>query len=300
MQLLIFLITYPILWIISILPFRIFYWFSDFIFFIVFHVLRYRRKVVRENLSLTLPHLNSKERVVIEKKFYSHMCDIFMEMIKTISISEKEIRKRFVFTNMEVYNEMAKDNKSIILMLAHYASWEWLVSISLYTNLKGFGVYTKIQNPYFDNLIKRIRSKFKGELISTKDTIKTVVENASKNIQCVYGFVSDQSPMLQKSFYWDNFMGIEVPIHTGAEMLAKRCDLNVLFVKIEKVKRGHYEATFVKLVDDSPKNHPDYEISSLFLREAEKQILEAPEFYLWTHKRWKHRNKKHEVRRNID
>lgn len=299
MQLLIFLIAYPILWTISILPFRLFYWFSDFVFFIVFHVLRYRRKVVQENLSLTLPHLSVNERAVIEKKFYSHMCDIFLEMIKTITISEKEIRKRFVFTNMDLFNEMAKDNKSIILMLAHYASWEWMVSISLYTKLKGIGVYTKIQNPYFDRLIKRIRSKFNGELITTKDTIKTVVENASKNIQCVYGFVSDQSPMLQKSYYWDNFMGVEVPIHTGAEMLAKRCDLNVLFVKIEKVKRGHYEATFVKLADH-PKEHPDYEISSMFLREAEKQILEAPEFYLWTHKRWKHRNKKHEVRRNID
>lgn len=299
MQLLIFLIAYPFLWVISILPFRLFYWFSDFVFFIVFHVLRYRRKVVQENLRLTLPHLSNQERAVVEKKFYSHMCDIFLEMIKTITISEKDIRKRFVFTNMDLFHEMAKDNKSIILMLAHYASWEWMVSISLYTNLKGIGVYTKIQNKYFDNLVRKIRSRYKGELVTTRETIKTVAENASKKIQCLYGFVSDQSPMLQKSFYWDKFMGIEVPIHTGAEMLAKRCDLNVLFVKIQKVKRGHYEATFVKLVDH-PKDHPDYEISSLFLREAEKQILEAPEFYLWTHKRWKHRNKKHEVRKNID
>jgi KDO2-lipid IV(A) lauroyltransferase len=110
--------------------------------------------------------------------------------------------------------------------------------------------------------------------------------------------VSDQSPMLHKSFYWDEFMGVEVPVHTGAEMLAKRCDLNVLFVKIDKVKRGYYEATFVKLVEN-PKEHSDYEITSLFLREAEKQILEAPEFYLWTHKRWKHRNKKDQVKKHV-
>lgn len=299
MQLLIFLVAYPILWIISILPFRLFYWFSDFVFFIVFHVLRYRRKIVQENLKLTLPHLSVQERALVEKKFYSHMCDIFLEMVKTFTISEKDIRKRFVFTNMDLFHEMAKDNKSIILMLAHYASWEWMVSISLYTNLKAIGVYTKVENKYFDRLVRQIRSKYKGELVTTRETIKTVAENAANKVQCLYGFVSDQSPMLQKSFYWDHFMGVEVPIHTGAEMLAKRCDLNVLFVKIKKVKRGHYEATFVKLVDH-PKQHPDYEISSLFLREAEKQILEAPEFYLWTHKRWKHRNKKHEVRKNID
>lgn len=298
MHLIIYIIAYPILLLISILPFRLFYLFSDFVFCVVYYILRYRRKIVRENLALTLPHLSEKERATIEKKFYSHMCDLFLEMIKTMTISYETIQKRFVFKNIDLLNDMAKDGKSVILMLAHYASWEWMVSITLHTHLKGVGVYAKLHNKYFDNLVKKIRTRFKGSLTTTKETIKVVTENNMKNVQCVYGFVSDQSPMLHKSFYWDEFMGVEVPVHTGAEMLAKRCDLNVLFVKIDKVKRGYYEATFVKLVEN-PKEHSDYEITSLFLREAEKQILEAPEFYLWTHKRWKHRNKKDQVKKHV-
>ena len=159
MQLLIFLIAYPFLWIISILPFRLFYLFSDFVFFIVYRVIHYRRKTVKENLALALPHLSEKERLEIERKFYHHMCDIFMEMIKTMTISEKEIRKRFVFKNIEVFQELEKKNKSIILMCAHYASWEWMVSMAMYVDFKAYGIYTKIQNKYFDqsHFIKEIR-----------------------------------------------------------------------------------------------------------------------------------------------
>lgn len=298
MQLLIFILVYPFLWFISILPFRLFYLFSDFVCFIVYRVLGYRKKVVRENLQLALPHLSEAERFDIEKKFYTHMCDVFLEMIKTMSISEKEIRKRFVFTNIDVFKELEKKDKSIIIMLGHYASWEWMVSMAMYVDSKAYAVYTKVENKYFDRLVKKIRAKYNGHLIVTKDTIRELSYNKVNKIQAFYGFASDQSPMLQKSFYWDDFMGIEVPVHTGGEMLAKRLDLNMIFVNIRKVKRGHYEATFEKLVEN-PRDYPDYEISSIFLRKLEQQILEKPEHYLWTHKRWKHRGKKHEVERQL-
>ncbi len=115
--------------------------------------------------------------------------------------------------------------------------------------------------------------------------------NKANGIKAFYGFASDQSPQLIKAKYWDTFMGLEVPVYTGAEMLAKKLDMNMFFVKVKKVKRGFYEATIVPLVDN-PRDYPDYEITSLFLREVEKQILEAPEYYFWTHKRWKHVGKK--------
>ncbi len=257
----------------------------------VYRILGYRKKVVRENLKLALPHLTDSERLTIERKFYTHMCDLFLEMIKTMTISEKEIRKRFVFTNIEVFKELEQKEKSIIIMLGHYASWEWMVSMAMYTDSKAYAVYTKVENKYFDRLVKKIRAKFDGHLIVTKDTIRELSYNKVNKIQSYYGFASDQSPVLHKAFYWDKFMGIEVPVHTGGEMLAKRLDLNMIYVAIKKVKRGHYEATFEKLVDN-PKDYPDYEISSIFLRKLEQQILETPEHYLWTHKRWKHAGKK--------
>lgn len=288
MQLLIFLLAFPLLWIISILPFRIFYWFSDFIYILVYYVIGYRKKTVKENLALALPHLSDKERLIIEKKSYHHLCDLFLEMIKTMSISSEEMNKRFHITNIELIKEYEDKGKSTVLLASHYASWEWLLSINAKTKFKGIGVYKKIANKYFDKLIRNIRSKYDAELVETKKTIPLMAENEKNGVLAMYGLASDQSPKMNRAFHWDKFMGIEVPVHTGAEMLSKKYDLNVLFVKVKKVKRGFYEATFIPITDN-PRSIPDFKITDIFLREVEKQILEAPEYYFWTHKRWKHR-----------
>lgn len=288
MQFLIYILIYPILWLISIMPFRLLYAFSDFIYLILYYIIGYRKKTVRENIAMALPHLTDKERLVIEKKSFHHLCDMFLEMAKTMTISKKEINKRYVFTNMETYLELEKKGKSIALMCAHYASYEWAVSMNHHINFTGYGIYKKIANKYFDKLVRDIRSKFKAVLITTKETKPTIEYNAVNNILGVYGFASDQTPRRSDNMYWYTFMGIETPIHFGAEMLAKRYDMNVLFLKGRKVKRGYYEATFEVLSEDV-KSVPNYKISEEFMRKVEQQIYDAPEFYLWTHKRWKHK-----------
>jgi KDO2-lipid IV(A) lauroyltransferase len=288
MQFILFLFIYPLFWLISILPFRLLYLFSDFVCFLVYNIFGYRKSIVRQNIAMALPHLSEKERLSIEKKFYHHLCDIFLEMIKTMSISRKEIEKRYLFTNLDVYLDMEKKGKSIAVLCAHYASYEWAISMNYHINFEGYGVYKKIQNKYFDKLVKDIRAKFKATLITTKETIPTIEKNIKTNHLGVYGFASDQSPLASRAYHWSTFMGIETPVHTGAEMIAKRFDMNVIFMRTKKVKRGYYETTF-ELMADNPKEVPDYEISDDFLKRVEKQILEAPEFYLWTHKRWKHK-----------
>ena len=288
MQFLIFIIAYPFLWIISILPFRLFYWLSDAVYIVVYYIIGYRKKIVRENLALALPHLNEEERLVIEKKSYQHLCDMFMEMIKTMSISPEEMSKRFTITNIDLIKEYEKKGKSIVLLASHYASWEWLITLNDKTLFRGIGVYKKIANKYFDKLLRDIRSKYDAELVVTRETIPLIAKNQKEGILCIYGLASDQSPKLDRIFHWDTFMGIEVPVHTGAEMIAKKYDLSVVFVKVKKVKRGFYEATFVP-ISDNPTAVPDFEITHTFIKEVEKQILEAPEYYFWTHKRWKHR-----------
>lgn len=287
MQLLAFILIYPILWLISILPFRLLYLFSDFICFLIYRIFKYRKKTVRANLAMALPHLTREERDAIEKKFYHHMCDLFLEMIKTMTISQKEIKNRFKLKNIEVLRELESTGKSIALLTGHYASYEWSISVNQVLNVKGFAIYKKIRNDYFDKLVRNIRSRFKSYLITTKETASTIEHNHKNNIQSIYGFASDQSPKL-KSPYWSRFMGIETPVHTGAEMLSKRYDMTMGFMAIRKVKRGHYEATF-EILSKNPTEFPDYEITEIYLRKLEKLILEAPEFYLWTHKRWKFR-----------
>ncbi|MFD2941957.1 lysophospholipid acyltransferase family protein [Flavobacterium notoginsengisoli] len=288
MQFLVYILAYPLLWLISILPFPIFYLFSDFVYFLIYRVIGYRKKVVRENLALTLPHLSEAERKDIEKKFYKHMCDMFLEMVKTMSMSPAEMERRFHVTNIDLVLDYAKKGKSVILVASHYASYEWLLTINPKLGFQGVAVYKKLANPYFDKLVRKIRSKYNTEMIETRKAIPTMAQNQRNGVLSMYGLASDQSPKLDRIFHSMKFMGVEVPVHTGAEMLAKKYDLAVIMVKVEKVKRGFYEATFLSLADN-PKDFEDFEITEMYLKEVEKQILAKPEFYLWTHKRWKHR-----------
>ncbi len=270
------------------LPFRLLYLLSDFVYLIVYYIIGYRKATVRENLALALPKLSDAERLIIEKKSFRHLCDMFLEMIKTMTISKKEIGERFSFTNLEVYQKVEEQNKSIAMMMAHYASYEWAISMNAYVTFSGYAIYKKIANPYFDKLVRNIRSRFKAYLITTKETVPTIINNKKNNLLSIYGFASDQSPKVESAFHWQKFMGIEVPAHTGAEMLSKKYDMNVVFLKVKKVKRGYYQANF-EILSENAQNVPDYEITDQFLKLVEQQIYEAPEYYLWTHKRWKHK-----------
>ncbi|WP_370476424.1 lysophospholipid acyltransferase family protein [Tamlana flava] len=290
MQFLAYILVYPFLWIISILPFRLLYFLSDGLYILLYYVIGYRKKVVSDNLKLVFPDKSEVELKRIKKKFYKHLCDMFLEMAKTLSITKAEMQKRFKIKNPEELRRLESLNKSIILMYGHYASWEWSVEIQNHINFEGFGVYKKLANKYFDKLARDIRSKFKTTLISTKETIATINQNEAKGIKSIVAFISDQSPRLSKDVYWGEFMGVKVPSFTGAERLAKKLDLTIAYLKVNKVKRGYYEAEFMTLTEE-PKKYKDYKVTDMFLREVEKQIYEAPEYYFWTHKRWKHQAK---------
>lgn len=291
MQLFFFILIYPVLWLVSILPFRLLYLFSDFIYLIVYRVIGYRKRIVRKNLRLAFPEKTDSERLAIEKKSYRHLCDMFLEMIKTMTISQREMDRRFIFTNLNLYLDLEKKGKNIALMCAHYASYEWVISMNSKITFRGYAIYKQIANKYFDKLVRDIRSKFKAELITTKETKSVIQHNKEHGLLGVYGFASDQSPRLSKAQHWTDFMGVHSPIHTGAETLAKKFDMNMIFLRVKKVRRGFYEATFEPLAEDV-RNIPDFEISEEFMKRVELQIKEAPEYYLWTHKRWKTEGRK--------
>lgn len=290
MQLVVYVLLYPILYLISILPFRVLYAFSDFLYLIIYRIFGYRKKVVLDNLKLVYPDKSKMELKRIMKLFYHHLCDMMVESIKSLTISADSMRAHFTFKNIEVIKELESKNRSIILMCAHYGSWEWIFILQTYVSHKGYAVYKKLSNPYFDKLFKRIRAKYNSHLITTKETIPTLMRSKKNGELTISGFVSDQSPRIHKTHHWGNFMGIDVPVFTGAEMLAKKLDMSVVFFKVKRLKRGYYETTF-ELIAENPLEYPDYEITDDFLKRVEKQIHEAPQYYLWTHKRWKHRNK---------
>lgn len=289
MQLLSYLLAYPILWVISILPYRLFYLVSDFLFFLIYTLSGYRKKVVFNNLRLVFPEKSDTELKLIRKKFYKHFCDVLLETVKTMNLSREEMIRRFKCVNIEVIQELEKD-KNVLLLCSHYANWEWIISINNFLKSEGYAVYQKIGNPYFDRLIKRIRGKWNTTPITQKQTTKTVMRNEQNNKKGVYGMVSDQSPMAKSAQYWTAFMGVKVPIFNGPESIARKLDLAVVFLKVTKVKRGYYEAELIPITT-SGSDTEEHQITNQFLRLTEEQIRQRPELYLWTHRRWKHRNK---------
>jgi KDO2-lipid IV(A) lauroyltransferase len=290
MQFIVFALTYPFIWIISRFPMRVLYIISDLFYILVFYIIGYRKQVVLDNLKLAFPKKPEEELLVIRKKFFKHLMDLMVESIKAFSISEKEILKRYKYLNPELVNKYAKEGRSIALVGAHQANWEWSTSLPKALNIDIYGAYTKLNNKPFEKAVKDSREKFGVIGFKTSDMVKGMQRNFSAKKQGLYLLLSDQSPQPHKTYYWREFFNIKVPIHTGAEMLSKRFDLVVINYVTKKVKRGYYETEF-QLITESPTDFDDYQITDLYTDLTEKNILRQPEFYLWSHKRFKHRDK---------
>ena len=270
---------------------KMLYVISDFFFLIVYYVIGYRKKVVVNNLKIAFPNKSEKEIKKISKKFFSYLCDFFMESLKTFTISKKSILKRMTYKNLEVLQEILSKDKSIALVGAHQANWEWMTGLPLHLpNYKVNGAYTKVANPFFEDVIKKSRSKFGGFMYRSSNTIKNVIKDFKDGNQGLYMLLSDQSPQVSKTHYWSNFMDVRVPIHIGAETLSKKYNMAYVTFSSKRIKRGYYEIEF-NLITENPKDFKDYELTDQFLRITEKNIRENPEVYLWSHKRFKHRGK---------
>ena len=287
---LVFWVTYPIIFTFSLIPLWLLYRVSSFFYYIIYYVVGYRKKVVRKNLSLCFPEKSAKERLTIEKKSYRHFTNIFVEMLKGFTISQKEISKRYHYTNPEIFKSFENNQKSVILLGAHFGNWEWLLIINSQTNLECYGAYTKIKNKYFDNYVKTNRSRFGCHFVQTRQTIAQITKNYRNNTPSIFGLLSDQTPHLNKTHHWAPFFGHVVPVHTGAEMLAKRFEFSIVYMHVKMPKRGYYEITF-ELLGESLKKGDGYPITDMYLRKLEKDIQNKPELYFWTHNRFKYLGK---------
>ena len=175
-------------------------------------------------------------------------------------------------------------------MCGHYANWEWLIYLGRFTLSKGYATYQPIDNPYFNRWTKKIRSKYGVSLVSTAETIPTMLKDHREGIPSTIALISDQSPMVALTHHWAPFMGVTVPVHVGAETLARKLDQVVLYVQVEKKRRGYYSTKF-GLITETPKELPKHGITHAFLSSLEHQIRKEPAYYFWTHRRWKHRDK---------
>lgn len=286
MKRLAFFLTYPLLLIVSRLPFWALYLLSDTLYILVYRMLGYRKKVVRKNLALSGLATTTAESLRIEKKFYRYLCDLFLEAIKVNGMSKKEIMRRFVIKNPEVLSNFANENKSVFMLIGHYGNFEWMLSLGYHVPHTPYAIYAPLENRYFDSYFKKVRSKHGSYLISRKRFSKEFTEMQRTNTLSVIGFAGDQSPQRKRKNYYRTFFGHEVPVFTGAERLGKEFDVPIVMGKIKRIKRGYYETT-LSVLAENPTAIPDYQITNTYFRELENQIKEDPSVYFWTHNRFK-------------
>lgn len=274
------------LWLVSLLPLRVLYIFSD-LFCHIIRLIGYRRAVINENLRYSFPDKSAEEIRSIRLKFYSHLCDLFFETIKIQNMSEKEMRRRVKLNNFEYVHQCYDNGKDIIGVTAHYGNWEWFPSMKLHIKATGVNVYRPLKNKHFDKYMLRLRSKWGTVNFDMRSTFKEVIKLKRKNERFFIGLVADQSPGLPEIQYWTQFLNQNTAVLTGPEKMAKLTKSPVVYVNMRKIKRGYYEIDIIPLMEDSASS-AEHEITDLYIKHLESVITDKPEFWLWSHKRWKY------------
>ena len=273
----------------QLIPFWLVHLCASILAFLLQYVVKYRAAVVRQNLKNAFPTYTNAALKELEKKFYLNFCDVLLENLKLNSISKKTVRKRMKFLNPAVFSDLADTGKGVMLIGAHYNNWEWMaLSLSTYLNEKMFSVYKPLNNKISDRLMLNARARFGANIIPMQQFPKVVLKN--KNRGAVHLMVADQSPHRSKLDFFCTFLNQDTPVYLGAEKLMKAANLNLYFVEVHRVKRGFYEMKIVPLNEQS--TNEKGQATKMHLSHLEKMIINSPESWLWSHRRWKHSQKK--------
>jgi KDO2-lipid IV(A) lauroyltransferase len=270
----------------SLLPFWALQRISDLLYYIIYYLIGYRKKIVYQNLGNAFPDKSQSEIHQIARKFYRHLCDLIVESVKLFSISKEEVIARFKFVNPEVLDAFYDQHKSIIIVAGHYNNWEMFAqNCNLQMKHQAVGIYTPLTNPYFEKKFTASRGRY-NVILLPKDRVKAYFAGHKEQLMAVI-FGTDQSPSSStRRVYWTNFLNQETAVMYGSEKYAREYNFPVIFARIKKIKRGWYNIEF-ELMEENPAAAEYGSITEKHTRALEKQILEQPEYWLWTHRRWK-------------
>lgn len=279
-------LSFALWFIISLLPLWVFYRLSDGLYYLVYHVVRYRRRVVYDNLRSSFPEKSEAEIKRIAKDFYSFFCDYIVETLKFFSMGEKNIRKRMKFEGLNQVKEDFANGRSVSVYLGHYCNWEWISSLGLHLDEQCGQIYHPLENATLDRLFLYMRGRFKAQSIKMDDTFLTILKWKKEGRKNIVGYIADQVPGYNNIHYWADFLHHDTPVFTGAERISKIMDTAVYYIDVERPRRGYYVARFIKIAD-SLNEHPVFFATEQYFRLLEKNIQRAPQYWLWSHKRWK-------------
>lgn len=267
------------------------YFWADVFYFIIYYVAGYRKKVVVDNLRKSFPEKSDAEIKVLTKKFYHHLSDVTLEAIKAMTISRKQIQKRYVVENVEIPNEYFDRGQSVLLLTSHYGNWEYgMLATDMAIKHQTVALYLPLTNKYSEKYGVTRRSRFGMKMVAVQQT-KSVFDGSIGNVPFGVIMAADQSPSNVERAIWLDFLHHDTACIHGPEAYARKMNMPALYMRISKPRRGHYRLTFEKLIDN-PQQYEPGEITRIYFSRLEKDIVECPEFWLWSHRRWKHsRNK---------
>jgi len=271
----------------ALLPLPILYVFSFIIYYILYYTSGYRRKVVRENLLNSFPHKELSEIIAIEKEYYKYLCNLIVEIIKMPLISKKELSKRFKFNNLHLIQDRLLKGESVIACSAHYGNWEWgMLAFGLNLAKTKYVIYKPLNNKVFDVWFYNMRARFGNTPVAMKQTLRTVA--GSRKTTSVFCFASDQTPIKEPTSHWLTFLHQPTAVFSGPEKIAVQTNRPVYYLRVTVIKRGYYEVDCIPIIEH-PKEAAEHEITAAQFKILEDHINAKPQYWLWSHRRWKHK-----------
>ena len=270
----------------SLLPLPVLYVFATILYWVLYYITGYRRKVVSTNLRNAFPEKTDEEINQIEKRYFKYLSVLIFEIVKMSTISKKELQRRFTFTNVEQLNAYAAKGISVVACSAHYGNWEWgTVSLGLSYSGDTYPIYKPLSSKAFDQWFNHIRSRFGNKLIAMRQTYRALTE--TKNTATMFLFGNDQAPPKNESHEWMTFLNQQTSFQQGMEKIAIKTNRPVFYLKVNVLRKGYYQVECVPLCLN-PAESTQQEITALHVSLLETIIREKPEYWLWSHKRWKH------------
>lgn len=297
-----YILVFGLMYILSLLPLRLLYIVSDFLYLLVYKLVGYRKKLVRKHLQDCFPEKDQKERLKVEKGFYHWFCDYMVETIKLFSMSKEQIKRRMTFEGTEAIDADFAQGRSAGVYLGHFCNWEWITSLPLWTDPKGLctQIYHPLENVWFDRLFIRLRERFGAKCIPMAETLRRMVKYRQQKQPIVLGYISDQIPFWNNIHHWVNFLHHDTPVLTGAERLMRQMKQSVYYADISRPRRGYYVCRFIKMEDgdtqENSKTESPWPLTDRYFSLLEQSIHRQPECYLWTHNRWKRTHEEYNIR----
>ncbi len=282
-----FFALYPLIYLVAVSPTWLMYRISNGLYFIIYHLIGYRRKVVSQNLKNAFPEKSMKEIAEIESRFFQYLCDLVLETLKTTKWNDTMVRNHLSMEEVPVLNELYQEGKSFIIVMGHFGNWEWAgPCFSLSSKHQLVVIYQPLSNPYFEKMLVRSRTKFNTRIVPRVNTLKSMIKDRDK--VNATALIADQAPIPLENALWIDFLNQDTPVFTGPEKIARKLNQPVIYMRVSRTARGKYKITPV-LINREPKDSEPNEITKEFNRLLEEDIRRQPETWLWSHKRWKHK-----------